>query len=122
MFCLPRGVCPSAGLPPPPLPGPPFDGDGSTTRCPDRIRRPAVGIVRLGTRSTRATVTCYATTTDHMHQLVDADVVAEPVWLRRRPYKGLLGCGCRSCTTHRELAGAWCEALALQPSGTRDSH
>ena len=87
----------------------------------------------------------------HMNQLVDADVVAEPVAvpglrfiqlpvlpsirgssagersrlddrLRRRPDKGLLGCGCRSCTTHRELARAWCEALAPQPSGTRGPH
>jgi len=87
----------------------------------------------------------------HMNQLVDADVVAEPVTvpglrfiqlpglpttrgssagersrlddlLRRRPDKGLLGCGCRSCTSHRELARAWCEALALQPSGARDAH
>ena len=65
--CLLRGVSPSMGLPPPPLPGPTFDDDGSTTRCPDRIRRPAVGIGRLGTRSTRATVACYATTTDNTH-------------------------------------------------------
>ena len=61
---LPCDVFPSASLSPPPLPGLTFDGDGGTTRCPDSIRRPTVGVGRLGACTTPTTVTCYATTTD----------------------------------------------------------
>ena len=82
---------------------------------------------------------------EHMHRLVRADVAAEAVEvpgvrflqlpglassqgstaeqrsrldeeLRRHPSKCLVGCGCLSCTAHRELAQAWANSLRVQPA------
>jgi len=40
--------------------------------------------------------------------------------LHRHPGKLLIGCGCRSCTAHRELAQAWTNTLSFKPVESRE--
>ena len=43
--------------------------------------------------------------------------------LRSHPEKSLVGCGCRTCIAHREMARAWSNALALtRPASRRHQH
>ena len=40
--------------------------------------------------------------------------------LHRNPGKLLIGCGCRSCTAHRELAQAWTNTLSFKLVESRE--